>query len=85
MRELDRDVEMVSIRCSASIGGRDVRLARRGRSVWSDESRIDDGRELHGVAHGRSTIVLPDATLLVAEGWSGESLPMGGWKLEKRA
>src|SRR4030095_5376582 len=63
---LDRDVEMVSIRCSASIGGREVQLARRGRSAWSNENRIDDGREMNGHATGRSTIVLPDATLLIA-------------------
>jgi hypothetical protein len=32
---------------------------------------------------GRSTIVLPDATLLVASGWQAQSLSTGGWLLER--
>src|SRR5690349_22484550 len=47
---LDRDVEMVSVRCSVSVGGRDVRLSRRGPSRWTDKSRIDDGGTMTAVA-----------------------------------
>jgi N-methylhydantoinase A len=80
---LDRDVEIVSVRCSLSIGGRDVRLARRGRSTWSDRAQIDDGGEMVASVNGRATIGLSDATLLVASGWTATSLPIGGWMLEK--
>lgn len=79
---LDRDVEIVSVRCSLSVGGRAMQLARRGRSLWSDETRLDDGGELTGVVAGRATIGLPDATLLVASGWTARSLGIGGWMLE---
>jgi N-methylhydantoinase A len=28
-------------------------------------------------------IALPDATLLVAEGWTARALPIGGWMMER--
>jgi N-methylhydantoinase A/oxoprolinase/acetone carboxylase beta subunit len=82
---LDRDVEIVSVRCSLSIGAREMRLARRGRSAWDDASRVDDGAALERQVRGRATIMLPDATLLVASGWTARSLEIGGWKLERDA
>jgi N-methylhydantoinase A len=81
---LDRDIEIVSVRCMLSIGGRDARLARRGRSSWNDVTRVDDGGAMSGEVSGRATIGLPDATLLVAEGWIASALEMGGWILEHR-
>ena len=82
---LDRDVELVSVRCVFSTGGRDARLARRGPSNWSDDRRVDDGGAMSGTVVGRATVGLPDATLLVADGWMATSLPMGGWLLEQCA
>jgi len=82
---LDRDVELVSVRCIFSIGGRDARLARRGASNWSDDRRVDDGGAMSGIVVGRATVGLPDATLLVADGWMATSLPIGGWLLEQCA
>jgi len=79
---LDRPVEIVSARCVASTGRHDVRLARRGVCDWGP-GRRDNGGALDAVVRGRSTIVLPDATLLVADGWQAQSLPMGGWALER--
>ena len=79
---LERDVEVVSVRCSLSLGGRAMQLARRGRSAWSDATRLDDGGEVTTVVAGRATIGLPDATLLVADGWAARSLGIGGWMLE---
>ena len=78
---LDHDVEIVSVRCSLSVGGRTMQLARRGRSQWRDDVRFDDGGEMNGLVAGRATIGLPDATLLVADGWTASSLQIGGWKL----
>jgi N-methylhydantoinase A len=82
---LDRDVELVSVRCIFSTGGRDARLARRGPSNWSDERRVDDGGAMSGIVVGRATVGLPDATLLVANGWRATALPIGGWLLEQFA
>jgi hypothetical protein len=28
-------------------------------------------------------VTLPDATLLVAEGWTARTLPIGGWLLDR--
>jgi N-methylhydantoinase A len=80
---LDRDVEIVSVRCILSTGGREARLARRGTSAWSDEHRVDDGGVMSGRVMGRGIIGLPDATLLVADGWMASALPIGGWLLER--
>jgi len=82
---LDRDVEVVSVRCIFSTGGRNARLARRGPSSWSDERRVDDGGAMSGIVVGRATVGLPDATLLVADGWRATALPIGGWLLEQVA
>jgi N-methylhydantoinase A len=80
---LDRGVEVVSVRCTASTGARDVQLARRGPGTWSDADRVDDGGELSATVLGRATIGLADATLLVADRWLASALPIGGWLLEK--
>lgn len=80
---LERDVEIVSVRCVLTTGGHAVSLARRGTSAWSDDRRVDDGGAFSGLVAGRATIELPDATLLVADGWRAKSLDIGGWLLEK--
>ena len=82
---LERPVEVVSIRCTASSSARDVRLERRGSSAWSDAHRIDDGGALSASVRGRATIGLADATLLVAPGWHARTLPVGGWALERES
>jgi len=81
---LDRAVELVSARCTASTPARDVRLARRGPSTWNAASR-DDGSAFDATVHGHATIELPDATLLVAPGWEARALPIGGWMMERSA
>jgi N-methylhydantoinase A len=81
---LDRDVEVVSVRCMLATGGRDVRLARRGPSGWSDDHRVDEGGVMSSTVAGRATVELPDATLLVAPGWLATSVDIGGWLVEKQ-
>ena len=81
---LDRDVEIVSVRCTLTLGGSAVKLARRGASAWTDAARIDDGGRVDASVEGRATIGLPDSTLLVADGWCATALEIGGWKLERR-
>jgi N-methylhydantoinase A/oxoprolinase/acetone carboxylase beta subunit len=82
---LDRDVEIVSVRCTLTVGGSAVQLARRGRSCWTDASRADDGGQFDAVVDGRATIGLPDSTLLVSGAWRAIALAVGGWQLERRA
>lgn len=80
---LDRPVEVVSARCTVSTGARELQLARRGPSSWSDAARRDDGGQLDVAVRGRTTVTLADATLLVAEGWDARALPIGGWLVER--
>jgi N-methylhydantoinase A len=82
---LERPVEVVSVRCTASSSARGVRLERQGSSAWSDTHRIDDGGELSASVRGRATIGLADAALLVASGWHARALEIGGWLLERES
>jgi N-methylhydantoinase A/oxoprolinase/acetone carboxylase beta subunit len=82
---LDREVEIVSVRGTLTVGGSAAQLGRRGVSSWTNASRTDDGGMLDAVVDGRATIGLPDSTLLVIDDWRSSALPIGGWKLERRA
>jgi N-methylhydantoinase A len=83
---LERDVEIVSIRYAA--GGRpvEVRLERRGAVTREDsrEALIDSGAPIDRTIAGPAIVALPDATMRVAEGWTGRAMPIGGWLLERR-
>jgi N-methylhydantoinase A len=79
---LDRPVEVIGARHAASGARRDPRLARRDTAAW-DDRRLDVGALLEATVRGRAVVTLVDATLLVAEGWSARSLPMGGWLVER--
>lgn len=79
---LDAPAEVVSARCVRSGTTRDVTLARRGPSRWSSDRATDDGGAFEAVVGGRAVITLPDATLLVANGWTARSLGIGGWLLD---
>lgn len=78
---LDAPIEVVSVRCTRSGEARDAHLARRGPSAWNDAERVDDGGRFDAVVRGRAVIALPDATLLVPDGWTATALPIGGWML----
>lgn len=80
---LEREVEVVSLRAAALGDAVDVRLARHGPSRWSDGAMRDDGGPLDATVRGPATIALPDATLLVRDGWTARALPIGGWLLER--
>ena len=64
---LERPVEIVSLRHSASGGGRSI-------SLEGSESRT---------VKGPLSLALSDATLYVAPGWTATALPIGGWMLER--
>lgn len=80
---LDAPVDAVSIRCTRSSSAPALTLARRGRNRWEEGGQVDDGGALEARVRGRAVITLPDATLLIDEGWEGRSLPLGGWLLER--
>ena len=76
--------EVVSVRCTRSAAAPAVALGRRGSNSWDAGGMRDDGGSLEATVAGPAVVALPDATLLVAEGWSARSLAMGGWLLEAR-
>jgi N-methylhydantoinase A len=79
---LPQPAEVVSARGVRSGETVPARLARRGPSSWSAEGASDDGGQFDATVRGPAVIALPDATLLVAAGWTARSLDMGGWSLE---
>lgn len=79
---LDSAVEVIGARLVATGVAREAKLARGGSPAWSEEM-TDNGAPLDETVRGRAVIALPDATLLVEEGWTARSLPIGGWMLER--
>jgi N-methylhydantoinase A len=82
---LDREVEVVAMRHTASARAEPVTFARRGASAWRGGELIDDGSPCDAVVAGEAVITLPDATLYVAPEWTARSLAIGGWLLERTA
>ena len=82
---LDVPVEVVSARCARSGDTTGVSLARHGPSSWTRDGARDDGGCFDATVPGRRVIALPDATLLVASGWTARALPLGGWLMERDA
>jgi N-methylhydantoinase A len=80
---LDRDVEVVAMRHTASAHAEVVRFARQGARRWSEAERVDDGGPCDAVVEGEAVITLPDATLYVAAGWRARALEVGGWLVER--
>jgi N-methylhydantoinase A/oxoprolinase/acetone carboxylase beta subunit len=73
---LSRPVEIVSARVSTSTPTRPPDFTRAAREIANE--RVD----LDAVVRGPAVVTLPDATLLVADGWRARRLPVGGWLLE---
>ena len=81
--ELPVPVEVVSARSVRSGETRPVVLSRSGTNRWSEHTNADSGGELEASVVGRRVIALPDATMLVPEGWTATALPIGGWFVER--
>jgi len=77
--ELPVPVEVVSARSVRSGDTRAVALSRQGGSAWRAGTGVDDGGVFDAKVRGRRVIGLPDATMLVPEGWTAMALPIGGW------
>lgn len=82
---LPLDIDVVSARCVRSGDTRAVALERRGPNRFTTDEPVDDGGELTVTVRGRRVIALPDATLLVPDGWTATALPIGGWLVERSA
>ena len=82
---LERAIEVVSLRAAAIGEPVPLQLARRGAASWRSDAMVDTGAPLDATVRGPATIALPDATLLVREGWTARALPIGGWLLERDA
>ncbi len=80
---LDAPVEVIGIRHVASGPARPVQFERTGASRWDAVTAIDDNGLFDAHVVGPSVVVLPGATLRIAEGWSGEPHPTGGWLLTR--
>lgn len=80
---LDREVECISVRIT--VGGVPWPV-QFSRPVRDGELPVDadDGRAMHRTCAGPSVVRLADATLYVAPGWTAETLPIGGWMLERK-
>lgn len=81
--DLPVDVEIVSARCVVGDHPRGVKLERRGATGWNAASLTDAGGPCDVTLTEPCSVVLPDATMLVAAGWTATALPMGGWMLER--
>ncbi len=79
---LERPVEVIGARHAALGAAHPARLERRGVASWG-EDMVDRGAPLDVTVRGPSVVTLPDATMLIASGWLGRALPLGGWLLER--
>ena len=96
-RDSDQELELVTVRITAIVPGIEVELAGGGReSALTRGSRkaILDGEEIEfevlaGLpapgteVHGPALVQLPESTLLVAPGWSGEVDDTGTIKISR--
>lgn len=82
---LDRDIEVVAMRHTASAQAEAVRFARHGAPSWRDEAKVDTGAPCDAIVRGESVVTLPDATLFVGCGWTARALDVGGWLMERDA
>jgi N-methylhydantoinase A len=81
--ELPLAVEVVSARSVRSGDTKSVALSRQGGSAWRAGTGVDDGGVFDATVRGRRVVALPDATMLVPEGWTATALPIGGWIVQR--
>ncbi|MEK6612989.1 MAG: hydantoinase/oxoprolinase family protein [Gemmatimonadota bacterium] len=80
---LEREVEVVAVRHTASAQAEIVRFARHGTPTWNSQALVDDGSPCNAEVAGEAVITLPDATLFVASDWTARAMALGGWMLER--
>jgi N-methylhydantoinase A len=80
---LDRRVECISVRTAVVGAPWPVKFRRPARHSALNDNTVDDGAELDRTVHGEAIVRLPDATMMVAAGWTARALHIGGWMLEQ--
>lgn len=81
---LPRPVEAISVRVAMEGAPWPVAWRRPERAgVLPPDA--DDGRAMERTVRGPAVVRLPDATLHIPAGWTGRTLPQGGWLLEAAA
>ncbi len=75
--------QVVSVRTTVSDEALPIALARSQGAGWDASTGQDGGGPSDARVSGRHVIALPDATLLVATGWTARALPLGGWLVER--
>jgi N-methylhydantoinase A len=80
---LERDIEVVAARHTASSHAVSVRLARHGVPASDAAPLVDDGAPSDAAVTGERVVTLPDATMFVAAGWTARALAVGGWLMER--
>jgi len=74
----------VSARHAATAAAHPVALTRHPDVPgWDAASMRDGGGAAEAVVRGPATVALPDATMLVPDGWTARMLPVGGWMVER--
>lgn len=82
---LEREIEIVVLRHVATDPGAVAQFRRDpSRLAWDPVRRVDAGGPAVAEVEGPTTVLLPDATLWVAEGWRASALPIGGWRLRRQ-
>ena len=82
---LDAAIQAVSVRCTRTSPAPGVQLMRAGPNAWQQGRGSDDGGVLDETVTGPAVVALPDATMLVAQGWTARSQSIGGWLLERQS
>ncbi len=80
---LDAGVDVVSLRCTVTAPAPAITLRRTGDATWDAAEPRDAGGTMEVTVRGPAVVALPDATMLIAEGWTARALPLGGWLLER--
>jgi len=81
---LPQPVESVALRHVASTPGVAARFTRDPAQPPFDAGRgIDQGGPVGTTVAGPRSILLPDATAWIAEGWEATALEIGGWVLRR--
>ena len=83
--ELPVPIEIVSARSVRSGDTKAISLSRHGGTAWRAGTGVDDGGVFDATVRGRRVVALPDATMLVPEGWVASALPIGGWIVQRNS
>ncbi|MDA1081000.1 MAG: hydantoinase/oxoprolinase family protein [Gemmatimonadetes bacterium] len=80
---LDRPIEIVAARVTVSGKAIPLRLSPKSSGRTATKAKRADPEAARPV-RGPAVVTLPDATMVVARGWTARPLAIGGWTVERR-